>query len=270
MLNRNSLTFANFLAVFFSGLIVTNAAFAQVIAVPNNRDGGSPTQTLFWRSADAKATLIFIPGGNGQLGLKPAQTDSKNNFYHSFKSLTEGVNGSHGVNVVLFDSPEALDPAPNTYPWSRATKDHLSRISSVIRFYKQKTGTPIWIMGHSNGAVSVTEFIRFDDPERGPSLLSGLVVSGARVGSRFDEKPLNIPILFLHHEKDGCREGNPDASVKNFEQVKKTNQAPTEFIFITGGASQGRSPCESGYHMYNGSEMQMIDALRGFILSSTP
>ncbi len=225
---------------------------------------------MFWRSPDAKATLVFIPGGNGQLGLKPTQTDSKNNFYHSFKSLTEGTSGSQRVNVVLFDSPEALDPAPNTYPWSRATKDHLTRISSVIRFYQQKTGTPIWIMGHSNGAVSVTEFTRFDDPDRGPSLLSGLVVSGARTGSHFDDKPLNIPVLFLHHEKDGCREGNPDASVRNFEQVKKTNTVPTEFKFITGGESQGKSPCESGYHMYNGAEMQMIDALRGFILTNTP
>lgn len=270
MLNRITHAFCNLLGVLCGVSIMTGAVFAQVIAVPNDRDGSAQTQTMFWGSADAKVTLIFIPGGNGQLGLKPAQTDTKNNFYHSLKSLTEGRGTSQGINVVLFDSPEVLDPAPNTYPWSRATKDHLSRISSVIRFYKQKAGKPIWIMGHSNGAVSVTEFSRFNDPERGPSLLSGYVVSGARTGSRFDDKPISTPVLFLHHEKDGCREGNSDASVRNYEQVKKNNTAATEFKFITGGASQGKSPCESGYHMYNGAEMEMVDTLRDFILSNTP
>lgn len=270
MMKRIPHPLRNFLGVLVAIWMVTDAALAEVIAVPNGGDGGVPTQTLFWESPNAKATLVFIPGGNGQLGLKPAQTDTKNNFYHSFKELTQSANGSDGINIVLFDSPDALDPAPNSYPWSRASKGHLSRVSSVVRFYKHKTGTPIWIMGHSNGAISVTEFTRFDDPERGPSLLSGLVVSGARTGSRFDGKMRSIPVLFLHHEKDGCREGNPDASVRNFEQLKKTNTAPTEFRFIKGGVSQGKSPCESGYHMYNGAEMEMIGVLRDFILSNTP
>ena len=255
---------------FVVAALFASAAEADVIAVPFG-DGGVPTQTLFWESADAKATLVFIPGGIGQLNLKPTQTDTNNNFYQALKTLSQPANGSPGIDVVLFDSPSGLDLNPRGYPWSRASKDHLGRISSVVRFYKQKTNLPIWIMGHSNGAVSVTEFIRFVDPEGGPALITGLVVSGARSGTHFDEKALGIPVLFLHHANDQCRDAFPNDSVRNFEQVKKTSTAATEFRYIKGGEVQSsKSPCESGYHMYNGAETEMVDALRGFTSSNMP
>ena len=249
--------------------IASSSVMAEVIAVPMGGDGSSLTQTMFWESLNAKATLLLIPGGDGKVNLKPTQTDMKNNFYQALKALTQGANGFEGVNVVIFDSPQSLDPAPRAYPVSRATKDHLARIASVVRFYKQKTGTPIWLMGHSNGGISVTEFSRFDDPEGGPALLSGLVLSEARNGSRFNEKIPSIPVLFLHHEKDGCSDATASSSLRNFEELKQANKAPTEFKYITGGETQG-NPCASGHHMYYGSEMQMDDALRDFIFSHTP
>ena len=259
----------SFILAAIGAPLFANTAKAQVIAVPAGDEGSAPTQTMLWESPDAIATLIFIPGGIGQLGLKPTQTDTKNNFYQSLKLLTHGTSSSKGISVVLFDSPAALDLNPRGYPWSRASKEHLKRISSVVRFYKQRTEKPIWLMGHSNGAVSVTELVRFDDPERGPALLSGLVVSGARTGTHFDAKPLGIPVLFLHHANDQCRDALPSSSVKNFEQVKQANKAPTEFRFIKGGEAEARSPCQSGYHMYNGAETEMVEALRSFISANT-
>jgi hypothetical protein len=248
-----------------SAAMLASVACAQVIAVPNGNTASAPTQTLFWESADAQATLVFIPGGEGQLGLKPTQKDTRSNFYQSLKNLTETQRVGAGINVVLFDSPKALDSNPRGYPISRATNDHLSRINSVLRFYKLKTGRPIWLMGHSNGAVSVTEFIRFKDFKNEPSLLSGVVISGARTGSHFADR-VNLPILFLHHEKDGCRNASSTASYDNFKKIKLSNAAATRFIFIHGGESKAQSPCDSGYHMYNGAEMEMVDALRDFLL----
>ena len=58
--------------------------------------------------------------------------------------------------------------------------------------------------------------------------------------------------------------------MKTFEQAKRINRGPTEFATITGGALQAASPCESGYHMYNGAEMAMDEALRRFILANLP
>ena len=249
---------------------VVTSASAEVIPVGAGTIGDVPTQTLYWESTDAKATLVLIPGGAGALGLKPTQTEMRNAFYQALKTLTDTTPGHPGMHVVLFDSPSRLDPSPRSYPSSRATADHLSRISSVVRFYKQKTGRPVWLMGHSNGAVSITEFLRYDDPEKAPSLLSGLIVSGARKVAYFDEKPLAMPILFLHHERDGCPNADPRASAQSFERVKKINASVTEFRFLKTGAPEGSSPCDSGYHMYYGAEAEMTEALRSFVLSNSP
>jgi hypothetical protein len=245
------------------------SALAEIIPVGHGTGGDVPTQTLYWESSDAKATLVLIPGGAGYLGLKPTQNDPRHYFYQALKKLTDTAGGSPGIHVVLFDSPGRLDSNPRGYPSSRATADHLSRISSVIRFYKQKTGKPVWLMGHSNGAVSITEFLRYNDPERGPSQISGLIVSGARKVAYFDKRPVDVPVLFLHHEKDGCPNADSRASVQNFEQVKKTNKSVTEFRFLKSGESESGSPCDSGYHMYYGADVEMNEVLRSFILSNS-
>jgi hypothetical protein len=246
------------------------SASAEVIPVGRGTGGDVPTQTLYWESSDAKATLVLIPGGGGHLGLKATQKDPSKSFYLALKKLTDTTPGNPGINVVLFDSPGELDSNPRGYPSSRATADHLSRISSVIRFYKQKTGKPVWLMGHSNGAVSVTEFLRYADPEKAPSQISGLIVSGARKVAYFDKRPVEVPVLFLHHERDGCPNADPRASIQNFEQVKKTNPSVTEFRFLKSGESEGGSPCASGYHMYYGADIEMTEVLRSFILSNSP
>jgi len=250
-------------------LAAATPAFAEVIPIPQGARGGVPTQTLHWESADARATLVLIPGGAGQLGLKQTQTDTRHAFYQSLKKLTDTTAGTPGIDVVLFDSPDSMDINPGGYPASRAAADHLSRIGAVVRFYKQKTGKPVWLMGHSNGAVSITEFLRYDDAEKSPAQVSGLVVSGARKGAYFDARPVGLPVLFLHHERDGCANADPRASVGNFEHVKKTNTSVTEFRFVKGGQPGGGSPCSSGYHMYRGAETEMTDALRSFILSNS-
>jgi alpha-beta hydrolase superfamily lysophospholipase len=246
------------------------SASAEVIPVGNGAGGDVPTQTLYWEGSDAKATLVLIPGGAGHLGLKATQNDPRHYFYRALKKLTDTMTGNPGIHVVLFDSPHPLDLGPRGYPSSRATADHLSRISSVIRFYKQKTGKPVWLMGHSNGAVSITEFLRYNDPERAPSQISGLIVSGARKVAYFGERPVDVPVLFLHHEKDGCANADPRASVQNFEQVKKANKSVTEFRFLKTGEPESGSPCASGYHMYYGADIEMNEALRNFILSNSP
>ena len=40
-----------------------------------------PSKTLYWPGQDAKAVLIFIPGGEGYIGLKEGQTDHRFHFF---------------------------------------------------------------------------------------------------------------------------------------------------------------------------------------------
>ena len=244
---------------------VCDQAAAEVIAVPIGDSARPPTLTMYWEGAGSKALLILIPGGEGQLNLKPTQLNVGNQFYLTLKQLTQGSEPKGIFDVVLFDSPERLENSRG-YPSSRATPDHMSRIRSVVQFYKEKTKKPIWLMGHSNGAVSVTEYLRYEKKIGQGNQISGLIVSGARKLAYFDSDPLNLPILFMSHRQDGCLNADPNASVNNFEKVKSLNMAQTSFVFIETGSPEGSRTCETGYHMYNNATQEVVATLRNFIV----
>lgn len=237
---------------------------AEVIPVPTADAKGPPTLTMYWEGAESGGVLILIPGGDGQLNLKPRQVSIDNQFYQTLKQLDQGADPRH-FDVVLFDSPDRLDPNPKGYPSSRAAAEHLSRIHSVIEFYKAKTGKPVWLMGHSNGAVSVTEYLRYLAKNGADTQIAGLILSSARNVAYFDAAPLHLPVLFMSHRKDGCADSNPNVSLGNFRQVQGRNTARTAFVFIETGEAEAKSPCESGYHMYNRATEEAVTALRGFI-----
>lgn len=240
-------------------------AAAEVIAVPGIDAKSPPTQTMYWEGRNSTALLVLIPGGDGQLHLKPTQVTVGNQFYLTFKQLTLGPNPNEIFDVVLFDSPVVLENS-KSYPMSRATADHMSRIDSVIQFYKKKTQKPVWLMGHSNGAISVTEYLRYEKKRRQDSQLAGLIVSGARKLAYFDSTPLNLPILFMSHRLDGCPDGDPIGLLANSKKVQGLNKAKTSFVFIESGGSEGSRTCESGYHMYNGATDEVVRVLRNFIV----
>ena len=208
--------------------------------------------------------LILIPGGEGHLNLKPNQLDVRSQFYQTLKRLNQGANPKEVLDVVLFDSPTPLTDRRG-YPTTRATTDHLSRIGDVVRFYREKTGKPIWLMGHSNGAVSVTEYVRYARKLGQDNPVAGLIVSDARSEAYFDSTPLNFPVLFLHHRKDACPGADSSESVRNFKKVQSLNKAPTSFVYVETGGPEESSPCYSGYHMYYGATEEVVTTLRAFI-----
>jgi len=210
-----------------------------------------PSMTLYWQGKDAKAVLIFIPGGEGYLGLKEGQTDHRYHFHQTLKRLTNPAFTSGNFDVVLLDSPRELSPR-QPYPSDRASFDHLIRIESAIKFYKIKTGLPVWLMGHSNGGISLTEFVKYARKNEKMNLIAGIVASGIRNESYFDAS-ISFPMLFLHHEQDGCSHTTPAASFSNYEKVKAFISAPIEFTYVTGGDIEPNDPCRSGHHMYFGS-----------------
>jgi len=138
--------------------------------------------TYAFEAPDAKATLVFIPGGEGHRGVKPDWTANHGYFstYHynvMLRSLSNPAVTSGQFNVVIFDSPAELRIARH---WSseRTGTDHLSRVEDVVRYYKERLGKPVWLMGHSMGSISVTELYKRLQGKKGDDLVAGLIVSG--------------------------------------------------------------------------------------------
>jgi len=251
--------------IFLILSFVATSAFSEVISVDQNTSGFSisstPTQTLYWKGNNSKAILVFIPGGNGYLDLKPTTTDRKYSFYQTLKSLTDPELTSGNLDVVLIDFPVPLQNLID-----RGTNDHMVRIESVIQFYREKSGLPIWLMGHSNGGISLTNFILFLQKNNKTKEIAGVIASAVRNGTNFSE-PLDFPILFLHHEQDGCTNTLGSNAWNLFEKVKGFSKSDVQFKWITGGTPESGDPCRSGFHMYFNSGTEASKLIENFIFT---
>jgi hypothetical protein len=252
------------LALFAS----THFASAQVIPVAFGTQGASgnlePTLTFLWPGSAPKATLIYIPGGEGRIGLTPERKNLGGFYGATLKPLSDGNISSGSFNMVIFDSPVPL-PVGSNYPVSRTSTEHLARIESVVRYYKDKYDVPVWLMGHSNGAASLTEFYAMLQREKKTDLIAGAIYSSARNGARFDNKT-HLAILFLAHEKDACAKSTNYDSRKVFEEQRSTNTQRLSYLLIRGGEGQVQDACHSGFHMFYGAGPEAYQAIETFVL----
>lgn len=255
-------------ALIFVGAITWAAtASAQVFLVDPIETGAfgssGPTPTFLWPGKDSIAVLVMIPGGDGHLGLTPDRTDLGGFYGNMLKRLSNPSLTSGRLDVVVFDSPYRM-LVGDSYPTTRTMPDHLSRIESVIRYYRDKLNKPVWLMGHSNGAVSVTELWKsiYQGPKS--NIVDGLVVSSARNGISLPHDT-KIPVLFLHHQKDGCPKSNSRSSMSAYEALKSAGNNKVEYVWIKGGEAESSHNCYSGYHMYFGAGEEAANAIDAFI-----
>ena len=246
--------------------LLLTSSHAEVLPVALVENGVSSTAdatlTFLWKGERAKATLIMIPGGEGHLGLTPDRADLGGFYGRMLKPLSNPDITSGIFNVVVFDSPTSLNPG-TTYPNSRATNDHLLRIENVVQFYKDRFNKPVWLLGHSNGAVSVTEFYKYLQKHHKENMVSGIIYSSGRNGASFNSDT-DLPVLFLAHEKDGCQKSTNANSHYAYERLTKNSTKKAEYVLLKSGDSESRNPCESGYHMFFNAHEEAYRAIDRF------
>ena len=257
--------------ISFVTLILLSAfapAHADVIPVEgtsNEYFDKGPTMTMLWEAASPMATVVVIMGGGGSVGINRNTTEIKNPTANMMRLLTKPVLSAPTMNVVVYDSPYDLQSGAQALT-TRCSDDQLTRIESVVKFYRNKFNHPIWLMGHSNGTLSVAAFINRSDENR--KWLSGAILSGSRNESRIS-KPIDFPVLVIRHQNDGCISATLDNASRHYEQIKSLNSSGTELKSVSGGAGLG-NPCTDGYHMYKEAYPEAAKLIRGFIVQSSP
>jgi hypothetical protein len=236
-------------------LIFIPFAQAQVFEVSYGKE--TSTRTLLIPADNSKATVLLYIGGNGMVGLG---ADGSTSHRHTFVRSREYWK-KYGINAVLVDSPNDLGSASKGL--NRNTEDHLGRVESVAQFYKNKMKQPVWIFGHSNGTVTVAALVN-KNPEI-QKTLSGLIIAGTHKGETMPNN-ITLPLLAIHHPKDGCW-ATPFTASEELVKLRDKSLV-TKFIVIDGGVDQG-DPCQArSYHGFNGTEDQLIEAAAKFILAN--
>ncbi len=249
-----------FIALFtvYLATLFSVPAMAEVIPVEPIKRGifGTPqTMTMLYEWKDAELTILVVMGHPGHFGLKVGDPFVKNKTAHLMRGLTYRTKIK--ANVVILDSPYPLNGIS-----ARSSSAHISRIESVIRFYRERLKVPVWLFGHSDGSISVSEYLNQTDA--GHNLIAGAILSAGRDETRVVGDWL-VPSLVLHHEKDGCHVTTFRGAKKYFLRIKESNSKPTEFATVLGGAESG-SPCSGGYHMYEAAYGEALGLIEDFIV----
>lgn len=261
-------------------LLYASVAKAQIVAVAPSQQGmfasSEPTLSFLFRAADARATLVFIPGGEGRAGVKPDWTAehgyfSKYYFNVMLRSLADARATSGAFNLVIFDSPVDL-PVSSHWSVARSSGEHLSRVEDVVRHFAELLGKPVWVMGHSMGSISLTEFYKRLQERKAESLIAGLILSGGVNGTSFNNESTKLPVLIVHHENDECPGSRADHARKLHSRLREAGNSAAELALINGGTRtpNNGNACRSGYHMYYGAGADVAKAIDRFTAPHLP
>lgn len=232
-------------------------ALSQVFPVPPTTPGlfGSrDTLTLLHPRKDADITIVVVMGHPGHFGLKMGDGFLANRTARMMTGLV--LRDTVKANVVILDSPIPLNGIG-----ARSSSDHLGRIESVVKFYQDQLGRPIWLMGHSDGSISVSEYLNRSEQNR--RSVVGAILSAGRDETRI-QHDWNVPTLVIHHEKDGCEVTTFTGAQRYFSRIKDRNTRPTEFATVRSGSLSG-PPCSTGYHMYEGAYTEALGLIEDFV-----
>jgi hypothetical protein len=180
----------------------------------------------------------------------------------SLKRLTTTEFTKGQVDLVMMDSPRPLSSNDRDLG-GRGTTDHMIRIESVVRYYKEKTGLPVLLLGHSNGGPSIANFLHYLQDKDQLDLIDGVIASTTRHETNFP-KNYNKPTLFVTNRQDGCRTLGQLEYLYN--EVKESNSSTVEWVVVESGEPEyGKHQCYSGYHMFYKAEKEYSDSIDTFI-----
>ena len=218
---------------------------------------GVHTRALIAPAQVPKATVLLFIGGGGLLRITDTGgTGNMHTFVRSF-----GMWRDYEVQAVLIDSPFDLGNALRGH--RRASKEHLDRVSEVIRYFHAKSNRPIWIFGHSMGTSTVAAFLSSERPEI--ALLRGYIVAGTHRGESIPAS-VKLPALGIHHRREACP--STPISATEFIMNTRTPDTPRAMVLLDGGDDKGDRCQAMAYHGFNGIEHELIKTAADFVLKN--
>jgi hypothetical protein len=215
-------------------------------------------------SGDHKATILYFEGGSGRIH-RNANTLLINRSMYYFTL--------HGIKISIlgFDFP---NKGRGKYQVARTTDSHFQAIQKKVNNLRENGNERIWLMGLSNGAISVTHA-----GASGIKGVKGLIAinpprniynSFSRRGTIVDFSKITLPFLLITHEEDnGNFKGMSD---KLFKLVFSSSMKPEMVVFsggITGSSAEATHLSQKYQHGLRGLEEEFAQTVINFIDSNS-
>lgn len=218
-----------------SALLLAAALLASSPAVADQAVSVGGAMALLNKPASARASAILIPGGSGELGVRPDGSFSGlrgNQLVRTRKAYL-----AHGIATLTIDRGVNVAEAVN---------------------YMRKIASPVVVVGTSRGTLRVAQSL--GAKPNGIVLTAGML---NEVRSQIGSAGALPRTLIVHHRKDGCRVTPPSA----VEPFKVWGGGKVTVVWIDGGRDSG-DPCQAGgYHGFSGLDGRVVSAVAGFARS---
>ncbi len=217
--------------------------------------------------ADAKAIAMLFPGGAGTVRIRDDATISgtKGNFLTRSRTLfTAG-----GVATALVDAPSDQWDADGLTYARRMSPTRAAEIGQAItRLRERYPGLAVWLVGTSRGTLDAANAAAALG-DRGPDgivLTASIGAAGKQGGTvlDFELARIQVPVLLVHHEKDGCTVTPPEAAPRIRSRL--TGAPVTELMLFDGGDSGHGRACDAAtHHGFLGIEAMVVAAITTWI-----
>ena len=136
----------------------------------------------------------------------------------------------------------------------RESRKHLKDIQVLVSHLAEQGDTPIFLVGTSGGAISVAYLAGEMTSEH----IKGIVLTSSRDDA--DLRTTKYPVLFVHHQEDGCvRYSSYVNALQFYERVSSPQKT---FVTVRGGKNpQGRDCGPFSQHGFIGQESEMVQVI---------
>lgn len=225
----------------------------------DTRPGVSVRVLLTLPAATPRGIVLIYPGGAGFL------VTANGGFYGGFRREFAARGFLTAVVDVPSDQPQGLEEG-GRHDRFRIDPRHAQDARAIIERLKAEFSSPIYVFGHSMGAISAA-FLAATLDGLSAAILAASPTSRGGPGSNWVSVPsvaldaIRIPVLLVHHEYDGCR-GATFEGAKQYPPLF-TASPRVSFMDVAGGPPpESSNPCVgNNYHSFSGMRRQVIGGI---------
>jgi hypothetical protein len=221
---------------------------------------GDHQRVLYAAPANPKATIVMLPGGAGEVGIR-RNGDLRHD--DNFVVRTRALWINRGFAVLI---PDALDG--DNLRGMRSSPAYAGLVGDLVQFAHQQSTGPVFLLGTSQGSIAAMNGAAHIDPSQlaGVVLTESVSVLGGSHETVFQADPqeVRVPALVVANRDDRC-DVAPPANAPRIAAAMSASPS-VKVVQVSGGIQRSSNACGSlTPHGYYGIETQVVDAIAGWM-----
>lgn len=221
---------------------------------------GSHQRVLYVAPMQPKATIVMLPGGAGDIGIK-RNGDLRHD--DNFVVRTRALWMQRGYAMLI---PDSIDG--DNLRGMRSSPAYATLVGDLVQFAHTKYAGPVFLLGTSQGSIAAMNGAAHIDPTQlaGVVLTESVSVLGGSHETVFQADPqkVRVPALVVANRDDRCDVAPPGNAPRIAAAMSASPAA--HVLYVNGGVDRSSNPCGSlSPHGYYGIETQVVDDIAGWM-----